>query len=128
MRERRGLRFHLTGPALRDIDAILKRSRREFGIDASRRYRALIRRALLDIEADHVRPGSLERPEIMIEGARTFHISLSRDRVAGVRVKDPRHFLLYRQRPDGVVEVARILHDSADLARHLPAGYGRAED
>ena len=127
MPEKRRPQFHVTGPARRDIAAILKRSLQEFGIDASLRYRALIRQALLDIEADHERPGSKERSEIMVEGARTYHISLSRNRVSGARVKEPRHFLLYRRREDGVVEVARILHDGRDLDRHLPEGYRRME-
>jgi toxin ParE1/3/4 len=81
---------------------------------------------LLDVEADHERPGSKERPEIMVAGARTYHISLSRPRLSGTRVKEPRHFLLYRRRENGVVEVARVLHDARDLARRLPEG--RRED
>jgi plasmid stabilization system protein ParE len=40
-------------------------------------------------------------------------------------VKEPRHFLLYRRREDGVIEVARILHDGRDLQRHLPEEYRR---
>jgi toxin ParE1/3/4 len=96
-------------------------------MDASLRYKALIRQALLDVEADPERPGSLKRTEIMVEGARTYHISLSRTRMSGPMVKEPRHFLLYRCRQDGVVEVARLLHDSRDLPRHLPAGYRRSD-
>jgi plasmid stabilization system protein ParE len=119
----RSLQFHVTGPARRDIAAIVKKSLQEFGEAASQRYRILIRQALLDIEADPERPGSTRRPEIMIEGARTYHTSLSRTRVNGPSVKQPRHFLLYRQREDGVIEVARILHDSRGLQRHLPEDY-----
>jgi hypothetical protein len=100
------LQFHVTGPARRDIAAILKRSLQEFGEAVSLRYGTLIR--LLDIEADPERPGSKKRPEILIEGARTYHISLSRTGGSGSRVKGPRHFLLYRHREDGVIEVARI--------------------
>ena len=50
---------------------------------------------------------------------------MSRTRVTGPIVKEPRHFLLYRRRQDGAVEVARILHDNQDLDRHLPEGYKR---
>lgn len=96
-------------------------------MEASLRYSTLIRQALLDIEADHERPGSKERPEIMAAGARTYHISLSRARMSGVRVKEARHFLLYRRRDDGVIEVARVLHDARDLARHLPEGHRRED-
>ena len=119
--------FDVTGPAKRDITAILKRSIREFGKDASVRYRALIRQALNDIRADPERPGSRERPEIMIPGARTYHLQFSKSRVGGQAVKEPRHFLLYRRKPDGVIEVARLLDDVHDLARHLPDDYQRSE-
>ena len=40
----------------------------------------------------------------MIQGARTYHVEFSRSRVSGSRVKEPRHFLLYRRREDGVIE------------------------
>jgi toxin ParE1/3/4 len=63
----------------------------------------------------------------MAEGARTYHISLSRNRAVAARVKQPRHFLLYRCREDGVIEVARVVHDGRDLARHLPEGYRRID-
>ena len=63
----------------------------------------------------------------MIEGARTYHLQFSRSRVSGLGVKEPRHFLLYCRRSDGVIEVARILHDGRDLARHLPEGYRRMD-
>jgi toxin ParE1/3/4 len=118
--KKRSVRLHIAGPARRDIAAILKWSLNEFGEAAALRYSALIRQALTDIEADPVRPGSKERPEIMIPGARTYHLDFSRSSVTGARVKDPRHFLLYRQREAGVIEVARLLHDSRDLHRHLP--------
>ncbi len=121
------LQVHVAGPARRDIATIVKRSLREFGENAALRYEALILQALSDIGADHRRPGSKEHPEIMIEGARTYHLEFSRSRVSGSRVKEPRHFLLYRRRADGVIEVARILHDASDLARHLPEGYRRMD-
>ncbi len=62
----------------------------------------------------------------MIEGARTYYLEFSRSRVSGPGVKEPRHFLLYRRREDGVIEIARILHDGRDLQRNLPEGYRRA--
>ena len=91
MAKKRRLPFHVTGSARRDIAAILKRSLQEFGISASLRYRALIRQALLDIEADPERPGSKERPELMAEGARTYHISLSRTRAASAMSRQSRN-------------------------------------
>ncbi len=121
MASKRPLKIHIAAQARRDIAAILKRSEQEFGFEASLRYEALIRQALIDIETHHERPGSKERPELMVEGARTYQISLSRRRVSGAKVAP--HFLLYRRRDD-FIEVARILHGSRDLEKHLPSGYG----
>lgn len=118
----------VTGPARRDIEAILRRSIKEFGAAASDRYRLLIRQAMLDILSDPNRPGSKERPEILIEGARTYHLLFSRNRVEGQPVKDPRHFLLYRRRnSDGAIELARILDDVRDLDRQIPDTYRRKD-
>jgi toxin ParE1/3/4 len=117
----------LTIPAQRDLSGVMEWTVNEFGGQAALRYDALIKQALKDIGADPERPGSKESPEIMIEGARTYHLEFSRSRVSGSKVKAPRHFLLYRLRGDGVVEVARILHDSSDLTRHLPEQYRRLD-
>ncbi len=63
----------------------------------------------------------------MIGGARTYHLEFSRTKVRGPRVKAPRHFLLYRRRSEGFIEVARIAydsrHDSREILRHLPQVY-----
>jgi toxin ParE1/3/4 len=121
----RTARFHVGAAARRDIATILEWTLREFGMAATERYRLLIRQALLDIASNPDLPGSRERPEIMVNGARTYHIELSRHRVAGPKVKEPRHFILYRRRRDGVILVARVLHDSRDLQRHLPGDFRR---
>ena len=123
MAERHVARPSLAPAARQDLREVLRWTERNFGQTAAARYKALIKQAVRDIGADPERPGSKERPEIMVEGARTYHTSLSRTRVSGPRVKEPRHFLLYRRREDGVIEVARILHDDRDLQRHLPEGY-----
>ncbi len=60
---------------------------------------------------------------MLVTGARTYHLSFSQSRADGPSVRQPRHFLIYRRREDGMVEVARILHDSRDLQRHLPEAY-----
>jgi toxin ParE1/3/4 len=123
--EKRGSRLSLAPAARQDVREVLKWSERNFGESAAARYKALIKQAVRDIGADPDRPGSQERPEIMTRGARTYHLEFSRSGVRRSRVKEPRHFLLYRRRDDGVIEVARILHDSRDLQRHLPEEYRR---
>lgn len=125
MAEKRDSGPSLAPAARQDVREILKWSERNFGEAAAARYKALIKQAVRDVGADPERPGSKERPEIMARGARTYHLEFSRSRVSGSRVKEPRHFLLYRRRDDGVIEVARILHDSRDLRRHLPEEYRR---
>lgn len=113
--------LHITGPARRDIAAIIRWSLEHFGEAASRRYESLIFQAFRDLQADPTRLGSKERSDLTVPGVRTYHLALSR--APGIGVKAPRHFVLYRQRRDGKVEIARILHDSRELARHLPENY-----
>jgi toxin ParE1/3/4 len=127
--EKRGhLKAVLSPDARRDLREALRWSETKFGHDARLRYETLIVQALRDIETDPARPGSNERPEIMIAGARTYHIGLSRDRARtalGV-VHNPRHFILYRRRENtNAIDIGRILHDGRDLQRHLPEGYRR---
>ena len=84
--------------------------------------------AIIDVAADPSRPGCHMRPEIAAN-SRTYHLRHSRDRVArrADRVHKPRHFLLFRFADDGAVEIGRVLHDSMDLTRHLPADYRRED-
>jgi hypothetical protein len=35
----------------------------------------------------------------------------------------PRHFVLYRVAPDGIVEVGGLLHDAMLMELHLPEGW-----
>lgn len=114
----------LAPEAKRDIHEALKWSAQKFGERAALRYRALLKQAIRDIEADPERPGSQERPELA-KGVRVYHLRFSRDRAKNSDdiVHSPRHFLLYRTRGGGHIDVARVLHDARDLERHLPGGY-----
>ena len=111
--------------AERDIESILAWTQEQFGLQGRLRYEALLVRAILDVAEASQRPGSQTRPEIAA-AARSYHLCHSRDRVAAAigRVRRPRHFLLYRTRDDGRVEIGRVLHERMDLARHLPEDYG----
>lgn len=114
-------RFFIAPVAKQDIEAVLRWTLEQWGEQASVRYEALLVRAIIDIATDPDLPGSSRRPEIA-SSARTYHLTHSRNRVAAHvgRVKRPRHFLLYRTRPDGIVEIGRVLHESMDLGKHLP--------
>ena len=113
----------LSDPAKRDILAIVRWSLTHFGAEAALRYEDLMVEAFRDLRADSAPPGSKERPDLMVPGARTYHLYFSRNHVTGDTVKGPRHFLVYRTRQDGIIEVARVLHDSCDLEQHLPIEY-----
>lgn len=116
--------FRLSLEAQEDIEAILAWTHTEFGVEILRRYEELLVQAMLDLADDPGRAGTLQRPELA-KGAFTYHLRHSRDRVSRCvgRIRKPRHFLLYRVGTDGYLEIGRILHDSMDLARHLPSDY-----
>jgi toxin ParE1/3/4 len=119
MAKRPILRAGLSPEAQEDITEILVWSHEHFGASALERYEELIIQALRDLESDPRRPGTRERSDLL-PGLRSYHLASSRDRVAGHRVKEPRHFILYRQPSDGILDIVRILHDSRDLGRHVP--------
>jgi toxin ParE1/3/4 len=117
--KKRGARVQATGPARRDIKTIVEWTIEKFGESASRRYQALIWQAFRDVARNPELLGSKPCPESAFEGARTYHLKMSRAKVAGSRVKTPRHLLVYWRRADGVVEVLRIIHDGSDIQSHL---------
>jgi plasmid stabilization system protein ParE len=67
-------------------------------------------------------PGSQERPELG-KGVFVYHVRFSHKRAQSRfgPVGNPRHFAVYRSRGNRtVIEIIRILHDSRNLARHVP--------
>ena len=111
--------YRLSGPARADIVKLLAWTERQFGEAARVRYATLITAALHDVSSQPERVGNVLRPELG-EGARSWHLRLSRERArtaAGI-VRRPRHFLIYRIEGDLVV-VGRVLHDAMELAQHV---------
>ena len=106
-------RLRISTAAVRDIEQVLAHTLQEFGLRQYEQYKDLIRTALADIVANPNRP-SARRPELHPD-ARTFHLARPG--------RDARHFLLYRVVGE-FVDVGRLLHDSMDLRRHLPKGFG----
>jgi toxin ParE1/3/4 len=104
-----------------DIERILDWSFERFGSLAAERYRKLIDVALHDLAADPQRPGVRQRDDV---GARhrTYHLLHSRDRARTSRgvVGRPRHLLVFRQVDADTIIVLRVLHDSMDIAQHVP--------
>ncbi len=116
--------FVLAPAADRDIHGILRWTQEHFGEQASIRYEHLIATAITDIAQHSERLGVKERLDLA-RGLFTYHLSSSRERAATlsrrVKVKHPRHFLVFRHKGTHTVEVLRVLHDRMDLERHLPA-------
>lgn len=109
----------ITTPAQSDLGDIRSYTQEHYGFLGAQAYDAVLKQALRDLRDDPYRPGSKERPEIG-KNIRSYHTSLSRER-AGSGVKSPRHFVLYFLPHDDEVVISRILHDSRDLARHVPS-------
>jgi toxin ParE1/3/4 len=104
----------LSSVAKSDIESALDWTVREFGESKHDEYVDLIGLALSEIAVEPDGLGARKGPELHRD-ARVFHI--------GRPGKRARHLLVYRIRPGGVVEVARLLHDAMDLKRHLPEGF-----
>jgi toxin ParE1/3/4 len=107
-----------------DIAGILAWTGENFGAQITRRYGELITTAIEEIAANPELAGSSRRPELA-ERCRTYHLFFSRKAAgrAGDRIRDPRHFLIYRVTESAVVEIGRVLHDSMELRAHLPNEY-----
>lgn len=108
--------YRLTHSAQADIVSILAWSDEQFGVEARKRYEALIATAIRDAAASTDDGGHPPRPELG-NGVFAWHLSQSRVQAPG-RVRRPRHFLICRR--DGeVLVVGRVLHDAMDLRRHV---------
>lgn len=86
------------------------------GPDAADRYAELVFAAIGVVVEDPDRPGAVAIPRC--RGLRAIPLRLARGRVAPERrVGRPRHMLVFRIAPDGLVEVAGLVHDGMLLPR-----------
>jgi toxin ParE1/3/4 len=110
-----------------DIANILVWTEENFGPRILKRYAKLIATAIEQIAQDPERAGTNQRPEIA-EHCRSYHLYFSRTAAgrAGDRIRQPRHFLLYRVTESSILEIGRVLHESMDLQAHLPDEYRRS--
>lgn len=117
-------RVRLTADAEADITRILSDSERLFGRAARRRYDLLLRAALKDMGADSRRAGVRVRSDLGPH-LHAYHLHHSREqaRLAGALVRRPRHILIFTISDPDRLDVVRVLHDSMDIARHLPPDY-----
>jgi toxin ParE1/3/4 len=104
-------RVRLGAVAKLDLASILGWTTENFGARQARIYRDTIVRTITELQKGPDLPGSRLRNEIGRD-VRIVHVAGGGRR--------GRHFLLYKVVQPGVIEVARILHDSMDLRRHMP--------
>ncbi|WPL16127.1 Plasmid stabilization system protein [Thiorhodovibrio winogradskyi] len=105
-------RVRLSEPAESEFFAILRWMTEHFGKQQARVYDSTLLAALkVLIEGPGVL-GSIARSEL---GPKISTLHIARNRRKG------RHFILHRAHEvDQQIEVLPILHDSTDLARHIP--------
>lgn len=98
-----------------DYHKILAWTVERFGPDQMRVYEETLILALDSLSAGPTTPGA--KPAVDLpHGLFTLHVARSR--------RKGRHLIVFRVRRDDDgewIEVARILHDAMDIARHLPS-------
>ena len=104
-------RVRLTDQAERDLIDIARWTAENFGARQAEHYVETISLAIEALADGPETLGTRARDELA-PGVRTLH--------AARHGHKARHFVVFRVADDHVLEVLRLLHDSMDLARHLP--------
>lgn len=109
--------YQLTRKAENDFREIIRASQSDFGNQAAIRYKRLILVALREIANDPKLQGHREFEGI----AYLYHIRYSSKRASmdSIKVRNPRHFVVYRILKSGIIEITRILHERMDLPNRL---------
>lgn len=111
-------RFRLARSAQVDLANIPSMSAERWGADGPQRYAAVLAAAMRQVAAEPHGPLSKKRPELR-SGICSFHVRHARLSAEVGKVKHPVHVLYYRVDHQGVIEIARILHERMEPSRHL---------
>jgi toxin ParE1/3/4 len=90
-----------------DLAGIAEYTLDAWGERQTAKYRDILQQGFSKITADPLTPRSKDREELF-PGCRSLHVG--------------KHVILYRVKGN-VVEVARVLHDSMELDRHIPSEF-----
>jgi toxin ParE1/3/4 len=104
-------RIRLSAAAERDFASILEWTNERFGARQARAYRDALEDGIGALGDGPDVPGAKRRDDIAA-GIWSLHVARHHRR--------GRHFLLCRVTDQRAIEIVRILHDSMDIARHLP--------
>ena len=110
--------IRITAAAENDLQDILRWTVVQFGTTQARIYADTITSAITHL-ADGPNVSGVKARDDIAHGMFTLH-------VARINRKG-RHFLIFRVDSDGeqqVIDILRILHDSMDIARHVPQQEG----
>jgi toxin ParE1/3/4 len=108
--------FRLAGRTEVRLTRIILESARKFGFDAADQYDRLMFATFAAIGDNPLHPASVDLAKL--PGVRVFPLHLGRRLVPPeFRVKQPRHIVVYRLAPDGLVEVIGLAHDRVMLDR-----------
>lgn len=112
--------YRLSGPAEDQIVDILEWSEDEFGELTRKRYALLLTVAMADIAEQPRRPAT-QWLNCLGHRIGVYHIEHSRTRIADPRerIRTPRHLVVFRVAPDGLVDVLGFIHDSQLRRRAL---------
>lgn len=102
----------LARQAERDLHDISRWTAENFSQQQAVFYAETIMQAIESLESGPEIPGARARDEIA-PGICTLHVAQ--------RGRKGRHFVVFREGGDRIIDVLRLLHDSMDLARHIPA-------
>ncbi|ACI97530.1 type II toxin-antitoxin system RelE/ParE family toxin [Rhodospirillum centenum] len=105
----------LSAAAERDFQEILRWTADRFGLRQANTYARVLSAALEALVSGPTIIGVRQRNEIA-PGLLTLHVARTGNK--------GRHFVLFRITPntdERTIDVLRLLHDSMDISRHLPA-------
>ena len=108
-------KVHLAAQAELDFSEIITWTLENFGERQAETYAESYAETLtLAIEALHDGPEQLgaKAQDDIGPGIRTLHVAR--------RGRSGRHFVVFSEAKDKYIDVRRLLHDSMDLARHIP--------
>ena len=95
-----------------DFAEILQWTARTFGPTQAENYAETLALAIETLSEGPDVLGAKARDDIL-PGIRILHVSR--------QGRNGSYFVVYRARPEQIIEVLRLLHDSMDMVRHLPA-------
>ena len=108
---KRRWKIRLSAAAEADFRAIVLWRAEHFGVEQAHRYRTAIVAALRELADGLDTMGTRDRAELGRK-LRSLHVAR--------RWRRGRHVILFAAGEGARIDIVRILHDSMDLARHLP--------